>query len=154
MLPRFPEAAAVGASQLGISLANVGQVTAVAVVGGTVVISLPATAIAMVAQGMSRGPTASELSGQLHQIISKQIAAALEDHAILKGHYTARDPRFVTRGANKDAHNGYQTWHREVDREVVDWLRRYIKATPEEFEAFLRQIYNRPEMRARFPNGF
>lgn len=154
MMPGISEAAALGASQVGINLANVGQVTSVAVVGGTVVVSLPATAVAMVAQGMSGGSAASAPSGQLHHVISKQIAAALEDHAILKGHYTARDPRFVTRAVDKDAHNGYQTWHREVDKEVVDWLRRYIKATPEEFEAFLREIYSRPAMRARFPNGF
>jgi hypothetical protein len=52
MLPNFSEAAAVGASQLGINLANVGQVSAVAVAGSTVIISLPATAVAMAAEGM------------------------------------------------------------------------------------------------------
>jgi hypothetical protein len=55
MLPRFSEAAAVGASRVGISLANVGQVSAVAVVGRTVVISLPAAAVAMAAQEMGGG---------------------------------------------------------------------------------------------------
>jgi len=55
MLPSFSEAAAAGASRLGISLANVGQVSAVAVVGSTIVISLPATAIAMAAQSMGGG---------------------------------------------------------------------------------------------------
>lgn len=49
MLPHLPEAAAMGASQLGINLASVGQVSAVAVVGTTVIISLPATAVAMAA---------------------------------------------------------------------------------------------------------
>lgn len=58
LLPRFPEAAAVGASQVGIHLANVGQVSKVAVVGGTVVISLPATAVAMAARSAgSQGRT-------------------------------------------------------------------------------------------------
>jgi hypothetical protein len=51
MLPGFLDAAAVGASRVGINLANVGQVSAVAVVGDTVVISLPATAVAMATQG-------------------------------------------------------------------------------------------------------
>lgn len=55
MLPSFSEAAAVGASQLGINLATVGQVSAVAVVESTVIISLPATAVAMAAQGMGGG---------------------------------------------------------------------------------------------------
>ena len=49
MLPSFSEAAAAGASRFGIHLANVGQVSAVAVVGSTIVISLPATAVAMAA---------------------------------------------------------------------------------------------------------
>ncbi|MBZ4418510.1 hypothetical protein [Myxococcus sp. RHSTA-1-4] len=57
MLPRFTEAAAAGASRVGISLANVGQVSAVAVEGSTVIVSLPATAVAMTAQGV-RGAAA------------------------------------------------------------------------------------------------
>jgi hypothetical protein len=52
MLPGFSEAAAAGASRVGLNLASAGQVSEVAVVGGTLVISLPATAIAVVAQGM------------------------------------------------------------------------------------------------------
>ncbi|KFE71485.1 hypothetical protein [Hyalangium minutum] len=51
MLPSCSEAAA-GAARLGLNLANVGQVTSVAVVGSTIVISLPATAVAMTAQSM------------------------------------------------------------------------------------------------------
>jgi len=58
MLPGFTEAAVAGASRVGIHLANVGQVSAVAVVGRTVVISLPATAVAMVAQRQGGGTTA------------------------------------------------------------------------------------------------
>ena len=153
MLPGFSEAAAVGASRVGIHLANVEQVSAVAVVGSTVVISLPATAVAMVARG-GEGQAASGASGQLHHVISKRIAEALERHATLRGHYTARDPRLVTRATDKASHNGYQKWHRDVDDEVIEWLGRYDTATPEEFEAFLRQLYNRPAMRARFPDGF
>jgi hypothetical protein len=57
MLPSFTEAAAAGASRVGLHLANMGQVSAVAVEGSTVVISLPATAVAMAAQG-SRGTAA------------------------------------------------------------------------------------------------
>ncbi|MFP2924698.1 hypothetical protein ACLESO_05665 [Pyxidicoccus sp. 3LG] len=54
MLPSFTEAAVVGASRVGLHLANVGQLSAVAVEGSTVVVSLPATAVAMTAQGSSR----------------------------------------------------------------------------------------------------
>ncbi|WP_225409389.1 SitA5 family polymorphic toxin [Stigmatella hybrida] len=52
MLPSYMEAAAVGASRVGISLANVGQVSAVAVEGSTVIVSLPAAAVAMTARGV------------------------------------------------------------------------------------------------------
>jgi len=57
MLPSFTEAAAEGALRIGLHLASVGQVSAVAVEGSTVVVSLPATAVAMTAQG-SRGTAA------------------------------------------------------------------------------------------------
>jgi hypothetical protein len=152
MLPGYTEAAALGASELGINLGSVGQVSAVSVRGGTVVVSLPATAVAMTAQGQGGQPAGP--TGQRHHVISKRIAEALEDHRVLRGLYKARDPRFVTRAADKAAHKGYQRWHRDVDEEVVGWLKRYQDATSQEFEAFLRQIYSRPEMLARFPDGF
>jgi hypothetical protein len=154
MLPHLPQAAAASASRAGINLANVGEVSAVAVIGNTLVISLPATAIAMVAQSQGGGPAESGELGQLHHPISKPIAKALARHRTLSGLYTERDPRFVTRAADKASHNGYQKWHRDVDDEVIAWLRKYQDATPAEFEAFLREIYSRPAMRARFPDGF
>ncbi|MBZ4418513.1 hypothetical protein [Myxococcus sp. RHSTA-1-4] len=52
MLPSFTEAATAGASRVGLHLANVGQVSAMAVEGSTVVVSLPATAVAMTARGV------------------------------------------------------------------------------------------------------
>jgi hypothetical protein len=58
MLPSFARAAVAGASGAGIHLANVGQVSAVAVAGSTVVISLPTTAVAMAATGPG-SPSAS-----------------------------------------------------------------------------------------------
>lgn len=154
MLPNFPQAASVSASQLNLNLANVGQVSTVAVVGSTVMISLPGTAMAMAAQVMGGGPPTTGPTGQLHHPISKRIAKKLDEHATLRGHYTERDPRFITRAADKESHNGYQAWHRKVDEEVISWLGTYRNATPAEFEAYLRQIYSRPEMRARFPDGF
>jgi hypothetical protein len=41
-----------------------------------------------------------------------------------------------------------------VDQEVINWLRTYKKATRDEFEAFLRTLYNRSGLRERFPRGF
>ncbi len=54
----------------------------------------------------------------------------------------------------KESHCGYQEWHRQVDAEVIKWLKNQEKATPEQFMKMLRDIYNRPEMLKRFPNGF
>ena len=68
--------------------------------------------------------------------------------------YEPRDGRFKAKAKNKESHCGYQSWHRELDLEVMKWLRRRDNATPKEFESFLREIYNRPELRKRFPNGF
>ncbi|HLL52960.1 MAG TPA: hypothetical protein VK447_05400 [Myxococcaceae bacterium] len=94
-----------------------------------------------------------ECGGQLHHVISKPIAKALSRHRILRGLYTERDPRFVTRAADKASHNGYQQWHRDVDKEVISWLTDHPEATIHQFEAKLREIYNRPAIRARFPDG-
>jgi len=154
MLPHFPQAASAGASRLGFNVASVGQVSSVAVSGTTVIISLPSSALAMVAERLTRGPAKPQPSGQRHHPISKRIAEALEDHPMLRGHYTERDPRFVTRAANKESHNGYQQWHRDLDNEVIRWIDRYRQATPEQFEAFLRHRYSQPDLRARFPDGF
>jgi hypothetical protein len=95
-----------------------------------------------------------ECTGQLHHVISKPIAKELEEHRALRGMYKPRDPRFVTRAVDEKAHCGYQEWHREVDSEVVQWLKDHRDATSKQFEAFLREIYNRPSMLARFPHGF
>ena len=99
------------------------------------------------------GTAAARGTGQLHHAISKKIHQALEDHARLAGLYKARDPRFVTRAVDGAAHRGYQRWHRDLDDEVVAWIREFDQATPAQFEAYLRSLYNRPALRARFPDG-
>ena len=106
------------------------------------------------AAGLASIGASGECSGQLHHVVSRPIARALNDHRTLKGLYTERDPRFVARAADEASHSGYQRWHRDSDAEVIDWLRENETATPAEFESKLREIYSRPEMRARFPDGF
>ncbi len=59
MLPNFAEASAVGAARVGVNLASVGQVSAVAVVEGNLVITLAPTAVAMAAMG-GKGEVASK----------------------------------------------------------------------------------------------
>jgi hypothetical protein len=114
------------------------------------------TTEALQAEGESSpaSPEPPECKGQLHHVISRPIAKALEEHDTLRGHYKARDPRFVTRAVDEQAHCGYQQWHRDVDKEVIKWIDDHRQATPKQFEAFLRQIYSRPDMRTRFPHGF
>lgn len=55
LLPNFAEASMVGAAQVGVNLASVGQVSAVAVVEGNLVISLAPTAVAMAITGRGEG---------------------------------------------------------------------------------------------------
>ena len=55
LLPRFAEASAAAASQVGVKLASVGEVSMVAVVEGNLVISLAPTAVAMAATGRGNG---------------------------------------------------------------------------------------------------
>jgi hypothetical protein len=96
----------------------------------------------------------TECKGQQHHVISRPIAKELDDHKTLGGLYQPRDPSFVTRAVDEKAHCGYQHWHRSVDSEVIKWLQRHPNATPKQFEAELRRIYSRPDLQARFPNGF
>ena len=93
-------------------------------------------------------------TGQYHHIISKVIFRALEDRPSLKGLYKYRDPRFVARAVDEEAHCGYQHWHIELDKEIAKWIREQERIGPEKFEAYLREVYKRPELQVRFPNGF
>ena len=72
----------------------------------------------------------------------------------MKGKYGWRDLRFTTTAVDDAAHRGYQTWHRELDDEIVGWLGRNQNATTQQFEDWLRWRYSQPDMKARFPNGF
>jgi hypothetical protein len=100
-----------------------------------------------------RGPNAQPLTGQNHHGISKPIYDALKDHNTLKGLYEYRDPRFVTQAIDKDAHRGYQKWHRNLDSEIAERIRDSPDMTPKEFEEYLRARYREPDLIARFPNG-
>jgi hypothetical protein len=60
--------------------------------------------------------TWTKCSGQEHHAISSKIHEALEKHPLLKGIYKPRDNRFVTQAIDKEAHKGYQTWHRDLDK--------------------------------------
>jgi hypothetical protein len=93
-------------------------------------------------------------SGQIHHPISRPVHQALDSHPQLSGQYQPRDPRFTTEAIDKAAHNGYQTWHRQLDAEVQKWLADNPKATTKMFEDWLRWRYSQPDLQALFPNGF
>ncbi len=88
---------------------------------------------------------------QLHHWISRRISQALRRHPVLRRRYQTRDARFASRAGSESAHRGYQGWHREYDQQVVEWLDSHPNATPEEFEGYLTDTYNGPEMLERFP---
>jgi hypothetical protein len=113
----------------------------------------PEDAEAAEAEGEA-APEPPDCQGQDHHVISRPIAKELERHETLAGLYEPRDKRFVAKAKDKESHCGYQRWHRDVDLEVINWLKTQENPTPKQFEAFLREIYNRPKMLKRFPNGF
>jgi hypothetical protein len=94
------------------------------------------------------------LTGQVHHPISKVVHDALEKHKHLRGKYKVRDPRFKTRAITAEAHRGYQEWHRELDKEVAQWINTHTEANEQQFETWLRARYRKADILARFPEGF
>ena len=93
-------------------------------------------------------------TGQIHHGISKPIYNALEESPLLAGAFKHRDSRFETRAINLDAHNGWEKWHRNLDKEIATHIRANPAMTPSEFEDYLRERYTRPDLRWRFRDAF
>jgi len=91
--------------------------------------------------------------GDWHHAISKRIWRALESHPKLRNKYKHRDARFVTQAKDKAAHNGYDTFHRQVDAEVADEIRRHPDWTTSDFESYLQTRYSRNDAVEHFPHG-
>ena len=102
---------------------------------------------------LTAAKTAPELTGQIHHGISRQVHKAHDQHPNLQGVYQARDPRFVTQAKDAASHTGYQQWHRRLDTEVSRWIESNPKATPQQFENYMRGRYSQPDLVERFPNG-
>jgi len=58
----------------------------------------------------------------------------------------------VTRAIDKDSHIGYQTWHRELDERIVNWLEGNRYATQDQFVEQLKKFYKDPDIAKRFPD--
>jgi len=96
---------------------------------------------------------ADRLTGQIHHATSRKVQNALQNHPLLKGLYKYRDSGLVTQAKDGLSHRGYQTWHRGLDAEVSGWIAGKPKATPKQFERFLRDRYGKSNLKERFPNG-
>ncbi len=84
-------------------------------------------------------------------IFSNPVMRALNNHPTLNGVFGRED--ILTQARNLDDHRGYQTWHRNIDAEVVTWLNNNPAATQQEFLEFLLQVYQSPDMQASFPDA-
>jgi hypothetical protein len=93
-------------------------------------------------------------TGQIHHAISTKIARALGNHPVMAGMFSKRDPRFITQAIDGAAHRGYQKWHRDLDAEVVRWIEGNPTKNADDFLGFLKGLYDRADINARFPNGF
>ncbi|RMG37448.1 MAG: hypothetical protein D6732_06765 [Methanobacteriota archaeon] len=90
--------------------------------------------------------------GQRHHLLSKKIMNALDNHPTLKNIFKREDPRFIYNAADDAAHRGYQTWHRQYDSMVVDWLEKHPSATPDDFTRYLHDLHQQPWLQERIPN--
>ena len=77
---------------------------------------------------------------------------ALDKHKTLKGVFNRNNPNLIHKAADQAAHRGYQTWHRQYDDIVVQWLDRNPLATPGEFTNFLNGLHKQPWLNSRIPN--
>ncbi len=93
------------------------------------------------------------LQGQMHHVFSNKIMRELGRHRVLKGVFRRND--LITQGLDESSHIGYQTWHRQYDDEVVEWLTNpdNVNVTKNEFLQFLEEVYERADMNERFPNA-
>ncbi|WP_263436595.1 restriction endonuclease fold toxin 5 domain-containing protein [Stigmatella hybrida] len=105
LLPRFTEAAALVASQAGLRLSAVGQVTAVAVVEGQLALTLAPTAVAMAATGS--GGAAAQGPGEWIQVNESMSASARKYQAQVTGAPEGSAYR-VRGGGEKADFDGYR----------------------------------------------
>jgi hypothetical protein len=102
-------------------------------------------------RGIEDAADAAQGIGQWHHVLSNRIVRELERHKTLRGLFKRGD--FLVQASDDLSHWGYQAWHRVYDDEVVKWLRENPEATRDQFLMLLREIYERPEMRERFPDA-
>ena len=124
LLPGFPQAAALSALQLGVNLAAIEQVSAVAVVEGGVAITLGPGAVAMVAMGS--GAIRGDPDGKLHHICTDKNTESevnggpwtpLFEHFFSKAGMTLNDPANLVRIRGHEGPHP-KAYHSEVFRRI------------------------------------
>ncbi len=93
-----------------------------------------------------------EAAGQFHHVFSNKVSNALNGHRTLSGVFNRDD--FIVQGLDAASHNGYQSWHRAYDDEIVEWLATNKEATPAQFLAFMKDLYKQTDMQNRFPDAY
>lgn len=93
-------------------------------------------------------------TGQNHHLLTNKVMDALSEHRTLRGVFKRNDKRFQYPAKDLDSHNGYDQWHRDIDKEVVRWinLEENRKAAPQQFIHYLHDLYQQPLHRSRIPN--
>jgi hypothetical protein len=93
-------------------------------------------------------------NGQNHHLLTNKVMRALDKHRTLRGVFKRDDKRFQYLAKDAEAHKGYDEWHREIDDEVVNWIkdRNNAEATPKEFIRYLHDYYQAPRQSRRIPN--
>ena len=89
-----------------------------------------------------------KLAGQGHHVISNKIIKAIQANPSLRG--TVDRAKSIVKAWSKNAHKGYQTWHRDIDDAVVKWLAKHPNATTKQFGEFLYNQYCTKDMIKRF----
>jgi hypothetical protein len=87
-------------------------------------------------------------TGQFHHIFSKKVMDEINLHDKIQGLINRKD--IIIQAQTKEVHQGYEGWHRELDKEIVEWLRKNKTKDVDEFMEFLRERYNQPDLIERF----
>ena len=90
--------------------------------------------------------------GQKHHPFSRKIVKAANGNPNLKGQVTRNSG--TLKALTKEAHQGYQTWHRELDDKVVTWITKNKTASLSDFTNYMNQLYGTDDMIARFGSVF
>jgi hypothetical protein len=96
----------------------------------------------------------TKATGQAHHLLSTKITRVLNSHPTLKGafDYSRTNSKYIYNALDDAAHKGYQTWHRQYDARVVEWLQTNVRATPGQFDKFLHNLHQQPWLKSKIPN--